>query len=127
MNRGALILAAVYALGPAAGFAQDESKTPKTFQVTPTGYIQLDFRAFPQWSVQPGTGSLNRDYVEVRRLRGGVDGHWRRLAFEVKVDPQDEDGARPAPANGAPFPPAHHHIPSSALRRPAAGAHTSPL
>ena len=34
MNRGALILAAVCAFGPAAGFAQDESKTPKkTFQV----------------------------------------------------------------------------------------------
>jgi hypothetical protein len=93
MNRGALILAAVCAFGPATGFAQDESKTPKkTFQVTPAGYIQLDFRAFPQWSVQPGTGSLNRDYVEVRRLRGGVDGHWRRLAFEVKLDPKDEDG-----------------------------------
>jgi len=76
-------------LWPAAASAQQPAGD---FELTPTGYIQLDVRAFPDWPVSPGTGRLNRDTVEVRRLRGGVDGSWRRLSFEFSVDPLDEDG-----------------------------------
>ena len=61
-------------------------------RVRPTGFLQLDFRTFPDWDVRPGTGRLNRDEIELRRLRGGVDGSWRQLSFELSVDPFDEDG-----------------------------------
>jgi phosphate-selective porin len=54
--------------------------------------MQLDFRSFSGWDVTPGTGRLNRDTVEVRRLRAGLDGRWKRLTFEVGVDPLDDDG-----------------------------------
>ncbi len=64
----------------------------RDFRVRPTGFMQLDFRTFPDWDVRPGTGRLNRDEIEVRRLRGGVDGSWRQLSFELSVDPFDEDG-----------------------------------
>jgi|SRR5688572_24377536 phosphate-selective porin len=62
------------------------------FNVTPRGYMQLDFRSFSGWDVTPGTGRLNRDTVEVRRLRAALDGRWKRLTFEVGVDPLDDDG-----------------------------------
>jgi hypothetical protein len=76
-------------MAPPVAFAQ---QPPSEFELTPTGYVQLDFRAFPDWSVSPGTGRLNRDTFEVRRLRGGVDGSWRRWSFEFSIDPLDEDG-----------------------------------
>lgn len=60
-------------------------------RIRPSGFVQLDFRTFPDWEVRPGTGRLNRDEVEVRRLRGGFDGRWRQLSFELSVDPFDED------------------------------------
>lgn len=87
------IAAGLLCLSSAVAAAQEqESKKTKSFEVTPSGYIQLDFRAFPQWTAQPGTGSLNHERYELRRLRGGIEGRWRRLEFEVKGDPKDEDG-----------------------------------
>jgi phosphate-selective porin len=70
-----------------------ETQTRNTsFEVTPRGYIQLDWRGFPDWTVEPDTGRLERDVFEVRRLRFGVDGRWRRVTYEVSIDPQDGDG-----------------------------------
>ena len=63
----------------------------KAFEIAPRGYIQLDWRGFPDWTVAPGTGRLTYDTVEVRRARVGLDGRVRQVSFEVTVDPQDED------------------------------------
>lgn len=77
----------------AQGAGETTDKRPE-FEIAPGGYIQLDWRGYPSWDVTPGTGRLQFDTFEVRRLRAGVDGRWRRLAFEFTVDPQDvDDGA----------------------------------
>jgi len=77
--------------------AQQEKDTKEQrpeFEIMPGGYIQLDWRGYPSWDVTPGTGRLQFDTFEVRRLRAGVDGRWRRVAFELTIDPQDvDDGA----------------------------------
>jgi hypothetical protein len=65
---------------------------PSAFEIAPRGYVQLDWRGYPDWTVSPGTGRLEHNTVEVRRLRAGLDGQWRRLAFEITLDPQDLDG-----------------------------------
>jgi hypothetical protein len=39
-----------------------------------------------------GGDRLNRQHLEIRRARVGVDGRWKQVAFEVTVDPQDTDG-----------------------------------
>jgi hypothetical protein len=71
---------------------QTEQREPRTFEVAPRGYIQLDVRSYPDWPVAPGTGRLEYNTFEVRRMRAGFDGHWRWIGFEVTVDPQDIDG-----------------------------------
>ena len=53
-------------------------EAPRKFEVAPRGYIQLDWRGYPGWTVAPGTGRLEYGTFEVRRLRAGVDGRWRR-------------------------------------------------
>jgi hypothetical protein len=65
---------------------------PRAFEVAPRGYVELDWRSYVDWDATPGSGRLEHDTFEVRRLRGGIEGGWRRLAFEVMVDPQDLDG-----------------------------------
>ena len=40
----------------------------------------------------PGTGRLEFNTFEVRRLRAGVNGQWRGVQFELTFDPQDLDG-----------------------------------
>lgn len=62
------------------------------FQIAPRGYVQFDWRGFPDWTVAPGTGRLSRSAFEVRRMRFGIDGRWRRVQYELTVDPQDNDG-----------------------------------
>jgi hypothetical protein len=84
---GALLLSA---LVPA--FAQEPAPAAGTLTVAPTGYIQFDMRAFPGWDATPGTGRLNRATAEIRRASVGVEASWRRLSFEVSVDPRDDDG-----------------------------------
>jgi phosphate-selective porin len=77
----------------AQGPAQEKDNRPE-FEISPGGYIQLDWRGYPSWDVTPGTGRLQFDTFEVRRLRAGVDGRWKRLSFEFTIDPQDvDDGA----------------------------------
>jgi phosphate-selective porin len=65
-------------------------ETP-VFEVAPRGYVQFDWRGYPDWPVEPGGGRLEFDTFEVRRARIGLDGRWRRLSFEVTLDPQDVD------------------------------------
>lgn len=68
------------------------SPPPPTFELAPKAYIQLDWRAYPDSPVPPGTGRLAFDTFEVRRLRAGVDGQWRGTRFEFTIDPSDLDG-----------------------------------
>jgi phosphate-selective porin OprO/OprP len=54
------------------------------FEIGLAGYAQEDFRSFRDWTpVDPRTS-------ELRRLRIGVEGRWKRLSFEVDVDPRSE-------------------------------------
>jgi phosphate-selective porin len=85
------VLAAACVALPAVAAAQ-QGAAQGEFEITPTAYVQLDFRAFPDWPIEPGTARLKFDTVEVRRVRAGVDGSWKRYAFELSIDPTDEDG-----------------------------------
>lgn len=77
---------------PAWGQQADAARNAdRALEIAPRGYMQLDWRGFPDWTVTPGTGRLTYDTIEVRRARVGVDGRVRRVSFEVTVDPQDED------------------------------------
>lgn len=75
-----------------AGQRAEPDPPPVTFELVPKAYIQLDWRAYPQSPIAPGTGRLPFDTFEVRRLRAGVDGRWRGVRFEFTTDPQDLDG-----------------------------------
>jgi len=86
------------ATGAVSANAQDLGAEPppaqQQFELRPRGYVQFDWRGYPDWAVAPGSGRLDFDTVEIRRLRAGVDGQWRRLSFELGVDPMDDfDGA----------------------------------
>jgi hypothetical protein len=65
---------------------------PPVFEMRPEAYIQLDWRSSRDFPIAPGSGRLEFDTFAVRRLRAGVDGQWRDIAFEFTVDPQDLDG-----------------------------------
>lgn len=96
MGRLALLttLAAAVAMPAAAGQASPEqAKTPPpVFEMTPEAYLQLDWRNYVDSPVAPGSGRLAFETFEVRRLRAGVNGHWRAIVFEVTLDPQDIGG-----------------------------------
>jgi hypothetical protein len=68
------------------------ARSTPTFEIAPRGYVQVDWRGYPDWTATPGSGRLNRDTLELRRARVGLDGRWRALSFEVTIDPQDTDG-----------------------------------
>lgn len=86
----AIVAACLVAALPAR--AQDAGPDKaRPFSLTPTAYGQFDYRWYPDWDVTPGTGRLNREAFEVRRIRVGLDGRWKGLSFEVTVDPQDGD------------------------------------
>jgi phosphate-selective porin len=86
------IAAAMMAIAAARAGAQDGPSPEPAFELSPRGYVQLDWRGYPDWPVATGTGRLNHEPFEVRRARVGVDGRWQRVSFEVTIDPQDEDG-----------------------------------
>jgi hypothetical protein len=75
-----------------SAYAQDKKPDAGKLSVAPTGYIQFDWHAFPGWDVTPGGGRLNRPVAEIRRASAGLEGSWRRLSFEVSIDPRDDDG-----------------------------------
>jgi hypothetical protein len=77
------------ARGQQADAPRDEDRA---FEIAPRGYIQLDWRGFPDWTVAPGTGRLTYDTLEVRRARVGVDGRVRQVSFELTLDPGRDDG-----------------------------------
>lgn len=88
-----LLLLALVVSGPVA--AQNAPEAPprqaQRFDVNPRAYVQFDWRGYPDWPIEPGGGRLEFNTFEVRRARIGVDGRWRRLSFEIALDPQDVD------------------------------------
>ncbi len=59
------------------------------FRLALQGYVQADFRSFPDWpSVDEESGRiLHADEFEWRRVRVGIEGRWKRFTLEVSVDP----------------------------------------
>ena len=92
----ALVLAAVASIAVTASAHAQANETPPTqntvFEIAARGYVQFDWRGYPDWPVTPGSGRLSHDTLQVRRARVGVDGRLgRRLSYEVTFDPQDLD------------------------------------
>ena len=80
---------------PAIGQTVDAVRTrqpPPVFELTPEAYTQLDWRDYADSPVAPGSGRLEFNTFEVRRLRAGANGRWRGVRFELTLDPQDLDG-----------------------------------
>jgi hypothetical protein len=74
--------------------AQNTETAPQrnsVFEIAPRGYVQFDWRGYPDWPVTPGSGRLIFDTFEVRRARVGVDGRLGSVSYELTVDPQDLD------------------------------------
>ena len=91
-SRSITAAAATLSLAGAAAAQDTSTSGGSSFAIQPRGYVQFDWRSYPDWTVPTGTGRLNREPFEVRRARIGVDGGWQRLGFELSVDPQDDDG-----------------------------------
>jgi len=66
----------------------------KTFEIGLAGYIQEDSRSYQDW------GPI-LDSTELRRLRIGVEGRWKRLSFEAEFDPRKEPP--PDPGEGTKY------------------------
>jgi len=88
----ALVLAVAMPAFADQAAAPSPAEAPPVFEVVPEAYIQLDWRGYPDSPVSPGTGRLEFDTFEVRRLRAGASGRWRGARFEFTADPQDFDG-----------------------------------
>ncbi len=89
-----LLLVVLLMVSSRATAQQPQTETVQdrpAFRVEPRGYLQFDWRGYPDWPVTPGGGRLEFNTFEVRRARIGLDGRWRRVSFEVTVDPQDVD------------------------------------
>jgi len=87
-----LLLALAVSRPVAAQNAPEEPPRPAPrFEVNPRAYVQFDWRGYPDWPIEPGGGRLEFDTFEIRRARIGVDGRWRRVSFEIALDPQDLD------------------------------------
>lgn len=91
---GRLIVAVILAVGlaalPSRAQPPEEAAAAKAqgdFDWTPTAFVQIDLRAFPDWKLGADDTRLQREGFEVRRVRAGIDGRWRDLRFEVSVDP----------------------------------------
>jgi phosphate-selective porin len=62
-----------------------------SFRLHLGGYVQGDFRSFHDWEAgDEDTGELRSDTAELRRIRVGFEGRYRRVKFEVDADPHDE-------------------------------------
>lgn len=71
--------------------AQPPAEPSAAFEFNLTGYVQLDAHAWPGWDTSPGTGRLRPERYELRRARPGVQGRFKQMAFELSVDPFDND------------------------------------
>jgi phosphate-selective porin OprO/OprP len=64
------------------------AKPSAGFRLALKGYLQADFRSYPNWRVEAeGGGRGRRDPFEWRRFRIGFEGAWKRLFFELALDP----------------------------------------
>ena len=70
--------------------AESSPNTNGGFEISPRGYVQFDWRGYPDWTVATGSGRLEYETFGVRRARVGVDGQWRQMSFEFTVDPMDD-------------------------------------
>ena len=63
------------------------------FRIALKGYIQADWSSYQDWTAEDadGNSSLPPDF-EWQRARIGLEGEWRRLSFEVDVDPAFDKG-----------------------------------
>lgn len=63
------------------------------FRLRLKGYLQTDFRSFRDWTVEgEGPGRSRADAFEWRRFRIGFEGEWKRLSFDLAVDPAFDRG-----------------------------------
>ena len=110
MRRVGVAVAAAWALATGAGAPETHKKAPDApsswklegfslekpsagVKITLKGYVQADFRSFQDWSSLDSNGesTLPPDF-EWRRSRLGLEGGWRRLSFDVSVDPAFDKG-----------------------------------
>ena len=63
------------------------------FKIALKGYVQADFSSYQDWTAEDadGASSLPPEF-EWQRARIGLEGKWRRLSFEVDVDPAFDKG-----------------------------------
>ena len=63
-------------------------KPSADFRIALKGYVQADFRSYHDWTAEDadGTSALPPEF-EWQRSRLGLEGRWRRLSFEVDVEP----------------------------------------
>jgi phosphate-selective porin OprO/OprP len=102
-----LVFVALAAAAPVAAQPKTPAKPPEGWKVAPfsianpaqdfrlalRGYLQADFRSYKDWQVGDGTDDTQRaDEFEWQRLRVGLEGEWRRLSFELDVDPAFDKG-----------------------------------
>jgi phosphate-selective porin len=80
---------------PASGWSAEAfaiENPSADFRLALQGYVQADFRAFPDWPpVDEESGSLHSDEFDWRRIRVGIGGRWKRLTFELEADPGSGD------------------------------------
>jgi phosphate-selective porin OprO and OprP len=58
------------------------------FHIGLAGYVQGDGRSFRNWGNRD-EADLRNETTELRRIRLGFEGEWKRLRFEFDVDPHD--------------------------------------
>jgi phosphate-selective porin len=63
------------------------------FKITLKSYIQADFRSYQDWGAADGEGHrpVPAEF-DWRRARLGFEGEWRRVSFDVNVDPAFDRG-----------------------------------
>src|SRR5688572_22253298 len=61
-------------------------------QIGLTGYGQVDFLSFLNWRDANPDQPMEDGEADLRRLRLGLEGEWKRLSFEVQGDVSPDDG-----------------------------------
>jgi phosphate-selective porin len=90
-----LLIGSLSSLVTAAAIHAQEPWAPAVragdLRIDATGYVQLDFRAFPNWPSWESIDGHRSDAIDFRRVRLGAEGEWKRLSFELDFDPGDPD------------------------------------